>query len=168
MPAASRIGDTHTCSIHVGGKIITGCPTVLIGEKLAARVTDVAECEGPEHDMIEGGSRTVFIGCQRAARVLDRTNGGHLTSGEPTVQIAVYAPVGARATAQGDAKGDSLRVKLDDRCAAQTWPNISSDCVVDANGAPTRKTVRTITIEERTGPNSSALVRKPALEIAAR
>ncbi|HLM75118.1 MAG TPA: PAAR domain-containing protein [Polyangiaceae bacterium] len=87
MPAASRIGDTHTCSIHVGGKIITGCPTVLIGEKLAARVTDVAECEGPEHDMIEGGSRTVFIGCQRAARVLDRTNGGHLTSGEPTVQI---------------------------------------------------------------------------------
>ena len=87
---------------------------------------------------------------------------------EPTVQNAVYAPVGARTTSQGNAKGDSLRGKLDDRCAAQTWPNISSDCVVDANGAPTRKTVRTVTFEERTGPNSSALVRKPALEVAAR
>ena len=87
---------------------------------------------------------------------------------EPTMQIAVYAPVGARATAQGDAKADSLRVKLDDRCAAQTWPNISSDCVVNANGSAIRKTVRTITIEERTGPNSSALARHSALEVAMR
>lgn len=87
MPAASRIGDTHKCSYHVGGKVITGCPTVFIGTKPAARVTDVAECTGPEHDAIEGGSPTVYIGCQRAARVFDRTNGGHLTSGDPTVQI---------------------------------------------------------------------------------
>jgi uncharacterized Zn-binding protein involved in type VI secretion len=87
MPAAARIGDTHTCSHHVGGKIVTGCPTVLIGEKLAARATDIAECTGPEHDPIEGGSPTVIIGCQRAARVFDRTNGGHLTSGDPTVEI---------------------------------------------------------------------------------
>ncbi|HZF51575.1 MAG TPA: PAAR domain-containing protein [Polyangiaceae bacterium] len=87
MPAASRIGDTHKCSYHVGGKVVSGCPTVLIGEKPAARVTDVAECEGPEHDAIEGGSATVMIGCQRAARVFDRTHGGRLTSGEPTVQI---------------------------------------------------------------------------------
>jgi uncharacterized Zn-binding protein involved in type VI secretion len=87
MPAAARIGDTHRCSHHQGGKIITGCPTVLIREKPAARVTDVAECVGPEEDVIEGGCATVFIGSQRAARVFDSTNGGHVTSGEPTVQI---------------------------------------------------------------------------------
>ena len=87
MPAASRIGDTHKCSYHVGGKVVTGCPTVVLGDQLAARVTDVAECEGPEHDAIEGGSATVMIGCQRAARVFDRTHGGHLTSGDPTVQV---------------------------------------------------------------------------------
>ena len=39
MPAASRIGDTHKCSYHVGGEVITGCPTVFIGQKPAARVT---------------------------------------------------------------------------------------------------------------------------------
>lgn len=87
MPAAARIGDTHACAHHVGGKVVTGCPTVLIGNEPAARVTDIAECSGPEHDAIEGGCATVFIGCQRAARVLDATDGGHLTSGEPTVQI---------------------------------------------------------------------------------
>jgi uncharacterized Zn-binding protein involved in type VI secretion len=91
MPAASRIGDTHTCSHHVGGKVITGCPTVLIGKELAARVTDVTECDGPQHDVIEAGCDTVFIGCQPAARVFDRTDGGHLTSGDPTVQIGSVA-----------------------------------------------------------------------------
>ncbi|NUP10826.1 MAG: type VI secretion protein [Polyangiaceae bacterium] len=94
MPAACRIGDTHRCSYHHGGKIITGCPTVLIRAEPAARVTDVAECSGPEQDAIEDGCATVFIGCQRAARVLDRTDGGHLTSGEPTVRIgAAISPL---------------------------------------------------------------------------
>lgn len=87
MPAAARVGDTHWCSSHVGGRIISGCPTVAIGDNLAARATDVAECQGPEQDPIEGGSPTVLIGCQRAARVLDPTHGGHVTSGDPTVQI---------------------------------------------------------------------------------
>jgi len=91
MPAASRIGDTHTCAHHVGGKVITGCPTVVIGDELAARVTDITECSGPQHDAIEAGCETVFIGCQRVARVLDQTDCGHLTSGEPTVQIGSVA-----------------------------------------------------------------------------
>ncbi|UQA60660.1 PAAR domain-containing protein [Polyangium aurulentum] len=91
MPAAARIGDTHRCSYHVGGRIITGCPTVLIRGKPAARATDVAECKGPEEDAIEEGCATVLIGCKRAARVLDRTDGGELTSGEPTVQIGPAA-----------------------------------------------------------------------------
>lgn len=92
------------------------------------------------------------------------------SEGEPTVQIAVYAPAASSLAARTEsgAKGDSLRVKMDDRCATQTWPNISSDCLVAANGTPVRKAVRTITIEERTGPNTSALVRRPAGEMASR
>lgn len=89
---------------------------------------------------------------------------------EPTVQIAIYTPVREAPTAPvgGALKGDSLRVKLEDRCATQAWPNISSDCLVAANGTPARKAVRTITIEERTAPNTSTLVRRPALEMAGR
>lgn len=87
MPAAARIGDTHSCVHHVGGKIISGCPTVLIGEKPAARMTDIAECVGPEQDPIQSGSATVLIGCQPAARISDMTDGGQITGGLSTVQI---------------------------------------------------------------------------------
>jgi uncharacterized Zn-binding protein involved in type VI secretion len=91
MPPASRIGDSHECAHHVGGKVVTGCPTVWIRGAEAARITDVTECTGPSHDEILAGCETVFIGCQRAARVYDRTDGGHLTSGEPTVLIGPSA-----------------------------------------------------------------------------
>lgn len=93
------------------------------------------------------------------------------TQGEPTVQIALYSvPASTEAAAStGEVrKGDSLRVNAGDRCASQTWPNISSDCLVAANGTPARKAVRTITIEERTGPNTSTLIRRPAAEMAGR
>lgn len=92
------------------------------------------------------------------------------SQGEPTVQIAVYTPAtgGATTLTDGAPKGDSLRFKVEDRCAAQTWPNISGDCLVAANGTPARRAVRTITIEERTGPNTSTLVRRPAAEMAGR
>jgi hypothetical protein len=60
-----------------------------------------------------------------------------------------------------DGKGDALR-GADTGCAAQTWPNISRDCVVSENGAPVRKPIRTITIEKRDSANSSTLVRLPA------
>lgn len=87
MPSACRIGDTHRCAIHAGGRIISGCPTVVIGDAPAARVTDVAECSAPEEDTIEDGCATVTIGSQRAARVYDATDGGYLTSGERTVLV---------------------------------------------------------------------------------
>lgn len=91
MPAAARIGDLHVCAHHRGGEIISGCETVLIGERPAARVLDVARCTGPEEDTIEEGCETVFIGCQRAARVFDGTDGGYLTTGHATVLIGPSA-----------------------------------------------------------------------------
>ena len=96
MPPAARIGDLHTCPMvtpgtppvpHVGGPIITGFPTVMIGFMPAARVSDQATCVGPP-DVIAVGSMTVVIGGMPAARIGDTTvHGGVITVGCPTVII---------------------------------------------------------------------------------
>ena len=96
MPPAARISDMHTCPMatpgtppvpHVGGPIITGCPTVMIGFMPAARVSDQATCVGPP-DVIAMGSFTVVIGGMPAARIGDTTvHGGVITVGCPTVII---------------------------------------------------------------------------------
>ena len=96
MPPAARISDMHTCPMqspatppvpHVGGPILTGEPTVLIGFLPAARVTDTCVCVGPP-DIIVKGSSSVLIGFMQAARIGDSTaHGGVITVGEPTVMI---------------------------------------------------------------------------------
>jgi uncharacterized Zn-binding protein involved in type VI secretion len=91
---AARMGDLHTCPMvnpgpvpHVGGPILKGEPTVLIGKKPAARVSDPATCTGPP-DTIAMGSLSVFIGKMPAARLGDATaHGGVITVGCPTVLI---------------------------------------------------------------------------------
>ncbi len=107
MPPAARISDMHTCPMvtgnvpHVGGPIITGEPTVIIGSMPAARVTDQCTCVGPT-DVIVRGSMTVYIGYQQAARIGDMTaHGGVIVQGLPTVIIGdtgSAAPGGPRAT----------------------------------------------------------------------
>lgn len=93
MPPAARLGDMHVCPMvtgvvpHVGGPIVLGCPTVLIGGMPAARVGDMAICVGPP-DVIAMGSFTVMIGGMPAARLGDLTvHGGVVTVGFPTVMI---------------------------------------------------------------------------------
>lgn len=83
----------HTCPMvtgtvpHVGGPIVIGCPTVLIGGLPAARVTDMAICTGPP-DTIAMGSTTVMIGGMLAARLGDMTaHGGVIVTGDFTVLI---------------------------------------------------------------------------------
>jgi uncharacterized Zn-binding protein involved in type VI secretion len=95
---AAVIGDMHTCPLatpgtppvpHVGGPILPpGTPTVLIGNRPAACVGDMATCVGPP-DSIAMGSLTVMIGGKPAARVGDQTaHGGVITGpGVPTVLI---------------------------------------------------------------------------------
>ena len=89
MPRASRIGDTHRCSMscHVGGKIVSGLPTVLINGRPTARSSDVAECVGPNHDPILTGCETVLVGAHPIARAFDSTEGGMITSGAETVLV---------------------------------------------------------------------------------
>jgi uncharacterized Zn-binding protein involved in type VI secretion len=96
MPPAARVTDLHTCPMvtgivpHVGGPILPpGCPTVLIGNMPAARVSDMCTCVGPP-DSIVMGSPTVLIGNMMAARMGDPTaHGGVITIGCPTVMIGI-------------------------------------------------------------------------------
>lgn len=96
MPPAARIGDMHICPMvtpgvppipHVGGPIVAGAPTVLIGMMPAARQMDMCVCVGPP-DTIAMGSLTVQICGMPAARMGDPTmHGGSIAIGFPTVLI---------------------------------------------------------------------------------
>lgn len=94
---AARLSDFHQCPMqtptpagpipHVGGPIVAGAPTVLIGGLPAAKVGDMALCVGPP-DAIIKGSQTVKIMGMPAARVGDKTaHGGTIVLGCPTVLI---------------------------------------------------------------------------------
>lgn len=82
----------HTCPMvtgvvpHVGGPIIKGEPTVMIGFMPAARIGDQVSCAGPP-DVIIKGSPTVLIGNMPAARMGDNTaHGGVIILGHiPTM-----------------------------------------------------------------------------------
>lgn len=94
MPPAARTTDMHVCPMvepgpvpHVGGPIIAGEPTVMIGGMPAARVGDQCVCAGPP-DTIAMGSSTVMIGGKPAARMGDSTShGGSIVLGCFTVII---------------------------------------------------------------------------------
>lgn len=90
---AARISDMHVCPMcdgpkpHVGGAVVKGQPTVLIGGIPAARATDMVTCVGPP-DLIAKGSATVLIGGMPAARMGDMTaHGGSIVLGCPLVMI---------------------------------------------------------------------------------
>jgi uncharacterized Zn-binding protein involved in type VI secretion len=100
---AARMGDS---TAH-GGKIVTGCPNVLIGGRPAARLGDMHQCPmvtpgrppvphvgGP----ITQGSTGVLIGGMPAARVGDAAMctgpTDMITSGCPTVLIGETGPGG--------------------------------------------------------------------------
>ena len=95
MPPAARISDLHTCPLpnHVGGPVIVGEATVLIGYMPAARVGDQLICV-PGPDSVSQGENTVLIGNSPAARLGDpTTHGGKIVVGCPTVIIGSVAQV---------------------------------------------------------------------------
>ncbi len=93
MPAAARVGDKHVCSHaspvpHVGGSVVEPAASgVYIGKRLAARVGDLAFCDGGAYDVIVTGEPTVLVEGSPAARLGDATDGGHLVAGDATVLI---------------------------------------------------------------------------------
>jgi uncharacterized Zn-binding protein involved in type VI secretion len=72
---------------HVGGPVMSGELTVIIGGQPSARVGDKAVCV-PAIDSIARGEPSVIIGNQDAARKGDLTvHGGKIQLGCPTVLI---------------------------------------------------------------------------------
>ena len=96
----------HTCPKvepgpvpHVGGPVIVGETSVLIGYMPAAREGDKLVCCGPP-DAVKKGEPTVLIGNKPAARIGDSTShGGVIVAGCPTVTIG------------SSAQGETLRAK---------------------------------------------------------
>ena len=90
----ARIGDHHVCPMvdpgpkpHVGGPVVQGNPTVLVGGMPAATVGDMCVCCGPP-DTIAQGAPTVMIGGKPAATMGSSTaHGGTIVAGCPTVMI---------------------------------------------------------------------------------
>lgn len=96
MPKAARKDDRTVCPLvdpgpkpHVGGPIEVGCATVQIEGKDAARVGDVAKCEGDGPDPIARGSATVMIGGPPAARVSDLMSHGGSIIGPGASQVLI-------------------------------------------------------------------------------
>jgi uncharacterized Zn-binding protein involved in type VI secretion len=87
MPPAARLTDHHTCS-HVGGPLVPKCePTVIIGNRPAARRTDRGACKA-SHDAIAQGEPSVMFNGEQAARIGDPTrHGGRVVQGDSTVLI---------------------------------------------------------------------------------
>lgn len=90
---AATLTSYHSCPAssgpvpHIGGPVIAGSPTVLIGGKPAARLGDQMACCGPP-DTIIMGSATVLINGKPAARMGDTAaHGGKIVVGIPTVLI---------------------------------------------------------------------------------
>lgn len=93
LPAA-RSTDMQVCPMftalvpHVGGPIILGCFTVLVGKMPQARIGDMYQCVGPP-GTLAAGSPTVLVGGQPASRLGDVTAHGGSVAGPgcPTVLI---------------------------------------------------------------------------------
>jgi uncharacterized Zn-binding protein involved in type VI secretion len=108
MPPAARITDMHVCPKvepgpvpHVGGPIMLGEMTVLIGYQPAARVGDMCVCVGPP-DKVSQGADSVLIGNKAAARLGDQTDhGGSIVLGCPTVLIGASGQGAALSAAAG-------------------------------------------------------------------
>jgi hypothetical protein len=68
-------------------------------------------------------------------------------------------------SAMMDRRGDKLPVPI---VECGDWPYIAQNCLVSSDGNPVRPVTRVITIERRTGDNSSELLRLPVTDMAQR
>lgn len=125
---SARISDMHTCPLinpgpvpHVGGPIVTGAATVIVGGMPAARISDTCVCVGPP-DTVAKGSTTVLIESKPAARISDSTaHGGVIVSGCPTVLIGTKGGSGAGAP-HGPMQGLSRQANSLLRAARERTP----------------------------------------------
>jgi uncharacterized Zn-binding protein involved in type VI secretion len=119
---------------HVGGPVVVGEPTVLIGFLPAAREGDSLICVGPP-DSVAKGDAKVLIGNKPAARLGDPTShGGKITVGCPTVMIGESSQEEAqRASAENNSP-------LGQQCGPGDGPPDQSGAAAAAPAAPASAT----------------------------
>lgn len=159
MPAAARVGDTHTCPMvapgptpHVGGPIQEGSPDIEIDGKPAARMKDKAQCAAGGPDVLAMGSGTVEFNSQLAVRVGDLTaHGGVVTVGSGTVEIGVKGDEVAVLPIGGSGSGGEAGVsgQVGGGGGASSGPGGSSAAGAGASSPPgacsiTSQTVATV------------------------
>jgi uncharacterized Zn-binding protein involved in type VI secretion len=94
------VGDTHSCPMvsgtvpHVGGTVISGCSSVLLGNSPVARMGDKVLCTGTgmiatiiqgDANVLIGGKPIAYVGCMTS-------HGGFLTSGKANALITGNCP----------------------------------------------------------------------------
>lgn len=104
----ARIGDAHACPGHGTNAVASGCGSVLVNGRPAARTGDLLA----DGALICTGEPRVLIGGMHAARQSDTSShGGAIVEGSPDVlvgsQTIAAAPlfVGSLATRQGPLVG---------------------------------------------------------------
>ena len=108
-------------------------------------------------------SATALNANARGVAVMDDVVADRIAAAFASVPVAEVAPALAAAAARSG-KGD-LFVGRD--CAAQKWPQIASECLVDADGRAGHP-MRTVTVGYQTGDAVTVLVRVPAPRVASR
>lgn len=171
---AARVGDMHACPMvtpglppvpHVGGPIMPpGHPTVLIGGRPAATVTNMCTCVGPP-DVITQGSASVFINNLPAARLGDMTaHGGSIVMGELTVLIGgmpiVTTGLGVDVDALA-ALSPALQQQIRD-LQSQGW---TVQWGAAGGGSSADRQARTITIDPNGRANPAGLTQTLAHEV---
>lgn len=115
---SARITDAHACPAHVGGVVVQGLPTVIVGKMPASRIGDLGVC-GPIPNPIAAGETTVLFGKRPAARLGDAmAHGGKIVSGFVTVWIGNKTPPPMSAQAQAFLAAAQARAPLVEECPA--------------------------------------------------
>jgi len=85
-PMVTPVGPVPTP--HVGGSIMVGTPTVIVGGMPIATLTSTGMCAVPPPCVMAVGSATVLVGAIPAMAMAKQTaHGGMIVQGQPTVII---------------------------------------------------------------------------------
>jgi len=101
------------------------------------------------------------VKAEDAAKIEDRFSMERITA--PALEVAAGLDAAVLAAhAERAGKSDRLDVARSGDCQGTTWPNIPLRCLFTTDGIERTAEVRTITIEQRVGENTSVLMRVPA------
>ena len=113
--------------------------------------------------IMAAGVVTAFGDTGQAAIAEGKLFQGRLPASSDIPEMRSQARRGPAVSGHGFAsgKGDRWSARTEADCSTQAWPYIAAECLTPAGEARSPRPVRTITIENREGANTSVLVRVP-------